>query len=82
MVFSFLLKLSDEIEFACHEVANVFDAVLHHHEPVEPQTKGSPLPFSGVKPGGAQNVRMHQAAGQDFYPAGVFTHTAAIATAY
>ena len=70
-----------EAQIAAVEQANIVDAVAHHRQARQAQAEGEAAPFFGIGAAGAQHGRMHQAAGQQLHPAGLFAHRAARAAA-
>ena len=51
---------------------DIIDGVLKHRQPVQAVAESETLIFFRVKIAGAQNIGVHQAAAQNFQPAGIF----------
>ena len=58
------------------EVANVFNVVFQHHQPVNAKAPGKARIFARVNAAFASNDWMDHAAATKFYPAGLTTNIA------
>ena len=69
----------EEPQVAGHEVADVLDAVAHHHEAVDAEAEREARPRRGVDAARAQHVRVDEAAAEELDPAGALADGAALA---
>ena len=76
-----LFKLADEPQIIFKEQTQIVNAVFKHGNTFYAHTKGISAGFFGVVAAHAQYVGVYHAAAQNFQPAAVFAHTAALAAA-
>src|SRR5262245_12998893 len=62
-------ELAQEPEVPGREVPDLLDAVAHHRQAVDAEAEREARPLRGVDPARAQDVRVDQAAAEEFHPA-------------
>ncbi len=72
-------KLPQETQIAALQPADIVDRVAHHYESGQTKPEGKAVPLRRIDAALAQHMRIHQAAGQQFDPAALLAHRAAVA---
>jgi hypothetical protein len=76
------LELLQKADVPAQEMTDIVDAVAHHDKAVKPEAECETGPFFRIDVAVPEDIRMHQAAGEEFNPSALFAYAAAFSPAY